>query len=336
MPSMTRTFVASLFAIAVVNGPLLGGFAGNVAHAQDAAEDPAVGRARQQFREGVALMAAKDWVGALAKFKAVGEVKMNAQVAFNIAECERELGRLVSALGNYRLALAKSGEGGADAVLAAAPKHISDLEARIATLTIQRVEPTPNTRAVIDLDGKELVQEQVGKPISVDPGERTVRILVDGKPVKTEKIKLGDGEKKEIKLEIPAPVEGDTGPTTTGSGGPSIPGIVMTVAGGGMLVAGFVFIGLRQVAISDLDELCGGDTSCPPSAQPTYDQGRLMTGLAEAFIPIGTVTAVVGIVLIATMSGGGSETPEAATPDTAFVPLSPDGSGPGLSVFGTF
>src|SRR5689334_6741083 len=84
-------------------------------------EDPAVLKARENFREGVALMAAQDWASALAKFKSVGQVKMNAQVAFNIAECERELGKLVSALGNYRLAMAKAQEGGAEKVAEAAP-----------------------------------------------------------------------------------------------------------------------------------------------------------------------------------------------------------------------
>lgn len=312
--------------------------------AQPADEDPAVVKAREQFREGVALMAAQDWTNALAKFKAVGRVKMNAQVAFNIAECERELGKLVSALGNYRLALGKAQEPnagtGAEKIAELTPGRIAELEPRIAKLKVIRKESEPpNPQAVIELDGSELAQTQIDTPIPVDPGERTLRVLVNGKAAKLQRFRLDIGESKEVIVEIPPPDVAD--PTkpglTVSSGGPSIPGIVLVAFGGASLIAGGVFIGLRQVAIGELDELCGGDESCPPSAQDTYDRGRLMTGLAEVFVPVGVVSAVIGSVLLATMSGSKS-TPEATAADTpvSFLFTSPDGQGPGFGVMGAF
>src|SRR5258708_5536523 len=87
-------------------------------------EDP-VARAREEFTEGVSLMAANDWAGALKKFKDVGRVKMNANVAFNMAECEDHLGLLVQALGDYRLASAKAQDG-------SAAKVAEQVDARIA------------------------------------------------------------------------------------------------------------------------------------------------------------------------------------------------------------
>ena len=229
---------------------------------------------------------------------------MNAQVAFNIAECERHLGKLVSALGNYRLAVAKAQASNVENVLKAAPPQIEDLEKRIAKLTIVRKEETVNPRAVIDLDGVELGATQIGTAFRTDPGDHTLRVLVDGKATKTERIKLADGEVKEITLEIPAPSSGgvDVGPPADDAGGPSIPGIVLVSVGGAALIAGGVFIGLRQVAISDLNELCGGDEACP--ARPKRVRPRsLMTGLAEVFIPVGVAAGVAGAVLLATMSG---------------------------------
>ncbi len=307
-------------------------------------DSPEVLKAREQFRDGVALMAAQDWAAALAKFKAVGQVRMNAQVAFNIAECERELGKLVSALGNYRLALAKAEESGATKVAEAVPGRIAALEPRIAKLKVIRSEPKPNPKATIDLDGAELGSSQIGADVRVDPGERMLRVMVDGKVVKQQKVKLADGESKEITLEIPAPDEkrgpigdgGGAGPDKVEPGGPSVPGIVLTAIGGASLVAGAVFIGLRQQAISELDDLCGGDTSCPPSAQDTYDQGRLMTGLAEVFFPVGAAATVTGIVLIATMSGksASADAPSDTAPNVSF--FAPDGQGPGLVVSGRF
>ena len=59
---------------------------------------------RAMFLEGVTLAAANNCSAAIQKYQAVAKVKMTAQVAFNIAECEERLGKLVSALGSYRLA----------------------------------------------------------------------------------------------------------------------------------------------------------------------------------------------------------------------------------------
>jgi len=293
-----------------------------------------VEKAREQFREGVALMAADDWAGALAKFKSVRQVRMNAQVAFNIAECEAKLGRLVSALGNYRLALNMSNEPGAEKVAAAAPGQIAALEPRIAKLTVKRKAATENPHATIELDGVELGTGQIGNAVSVDPGDRTLRVIVAGQPVATEKFKLADGEAREVTMTIPPPRTtsgGSVGPTTGVTSGPSIPGIVLTAFGGATLIAGAVFIGLRQVAIGELDDLCGGDSTCPPSAEDTYDRGRLMTGLAEVFIPVGAASAVVGVVLLATMSGKKID-PDAASTEPTLVFAAPDGQGPGLSL----
>lgn len=262
-----------------------------------------VEKARELFREGVALMAAEDWAGALAKFKAVSRVKMSAQVAFNIAECEEKLGRLVAALGNYRVALGKAREPDANAPQVAehAPERIAALEPRIGKLTILRKEEKPNPAALLELDGTELGSAQIGAALPVDPGERTVRIIVDGTVVGVRKITIGEGESKKIEILVPAPAEkqgAGPGPAPEGERGVSIPGAVLVAFGGASLVAGGVFIGLRQAAISELDELCGGDSSCPPSAESTYDQGRLYTGLAEGFIPAGVVSATIGIIFL--------------------------------------
>lgn len=298
------------------------------AAAQDAAPAPAPGpdveRARELFREGVALMAAENYAGALMKFKEVGRSRMTAQVAFNIAECEEKLGKLVAALGNYRLALAKAQEPGANASAVAtnAPDRIGALEKRIAKLTVIRKEEKPNPTAKIELDGVELAPAQLGAAIPTDPGQRTLRVVSGDRAIVTRVVKVGEGEALTVTLDVPAPVEeGPDGPFREPTSGVSIPGVVLTVLGGGMLVAGGVFIGLRQSAISDLDEQCGGDRSCPPSAEQTYDEGRVFTGLAEAFIPAGVAAATVGVVLIVLQANAASdERAEQAQVELAPVP----------------
>jgi tetratricopeptide (TPR) repeat protein len=295
----------------------------SVARAQDAQPaGPDVERARELFREGVALMAAENYAGALVKFKEVGRSRMTAQVAFNIAECEEKLGKLVAALGNYRLALAKAQEPGANAPAVAtnAPDRIAALEKRIAKLTVVRKEEKPNPTAKIELDGVELAPAQLGSAIPTDPGERTLRVVSGERALVTRVVKVAEGESLTVTLNVPAPVEqGPVGPGPEPTSSVSIPGVVLTVLGGGMLVAGGVFLGLRQGAISDLDEQCGGDRSCPASAEETYDQGRLYTGLAEGFVPTGVAAATVGVVLLVLQANAAAE----SRAETGRVELAP-------------
>src|SRR5688572_15952181 len=87
---------------AIAAGGLLAALlAGPSAEAQTKEE---LAKAREAFNDGVALASGNNCAGAIAKYKEVARVKMTPQVAFNIAECEERLGKLVSALGNYRLA----------------------------------------------------------------------------------------------------------------------------------------------------------------------------------------------------------------------------------------
>ena len=63
-------------------------------------------RARELFREATALMAGGDYASALSKLQQVASFKNTPQVRFNIGVCQEKLGRLVVALGEYRIAIA--------------------------------------------------------------------------------------------------------------------------------------------------------------------------------------------------------------------------------------
>ena len=129
---------------------------GLLSHADASAQSKEeLDKARAAFREGLALSAANNCAGALVKFKAVAAVKMTPQVAFNIAECEEKLGKLVSALGNYRLAQSAAvGDRKAKDVAANAAPRIASLEDRIPKFTIKRGKGAE--AAKVELDGNEL------------------------------------------------------------------------------------------------------------------------------------------------------------------------------------
>lgn len=299
------------------------------------AEDPALIAARDQFIEGVSLMAAEDWANALTRFKAAGRFKMSAQVAFNIAECESKLGRLVAALGNYRLALSKADTAGAETVKDLAPKRINELTALIPKLTVKKSgEGSATARAL--LDGQELASTSQAVP--VDPGEHVVTLVVNEKTVATERVTLKQGETRELTIAVPeGAASGEGKPVAPSSSGVSVPGIVLISFGAASLIGGGVSIGVRQAAISELDELCGPDSSCPADAEATYDRGRLATGFAEVLFPLGAVSVVVGSILVAT-TGGSPDAAEAGNSarveGVSFVAA--DGTGPGLALWGVF
>ncbi|MFO0619633.1 MAG: hypothetical protein U0414_44025 [Polyangiaceae bacterium] len=318
----------------------LAGAAGVALEAR-ADDPPEVVQARQDFREGVSLMAAEDWAGALAKFQRVARVKVNAPVAFNMAECEEHLGKWVSALGNYRLASAKAADGSAPEVAAHVDERIAALEKKLPHLAVKKKEPTPNPKAHVELDGVELQPTQLDKPMAVDPGERVVTVVVSGKTASTKKIKLAEGASESVEVAIPAPAEPPGGGGGAGGGeptprstGPSVPGVVLTTIGAATSVVGIVFIGLRQKAIGDLDTLCGGDDTCPKSAESTYDEGRTFTGVAEVTIPVGVIALTTGIVLLATKKSPKSAD-AAPTTGWALLPAA-HGADAGLSLGAIF
>lgn len=315
-------------------------------------------RARALFQEGVALSAANNCAAALTKYRAVAKVKMTAQVAFNIAECEERLGRLVQALGDYRVAAAQaSTDSKAKEVTKQVGARVDALEARIPKLTIMRGKGSES--AIVELDGTEIGAGQLGSPIPVDPGPHIIVGRVGDKEYSRDTVTIEEKESKtfEVKMTVPVPkkVEGpvddpnklppDAQPAAKGRS--RVPGIAVTAAGGVSLILGFVFLGLRGGAISELDKLCGGDTTCPPSAQPTGDKGKLYTGLAEVTIVVGAIGVGTGIALIAT-SGPPKQPKETAAPPPPketkwvtkptlnLVAAAPGAELGGLSLMGTF
>ena len=319
--------------------------AGGGARAQTKQE---LDEARKPFQEGMALSAANNCAAALTKYRAVANVKKTAQVSFNIAECEERLGKLVSALGNYRLAASQAqGDAKSKDVATRVADRIDALEARIPKLTIKRGKGAET--ASIELDGSELGTSQLSAATPVDPGSHTVSAKIGDKEYAHETVVLAEKETKtfEVKLDLPATklekpevVDPRSDPDAAPPPPPAkskVPGVVVLGVGVVGVALGATFMALRGGTLSDLDAQCGGDTSCPPSAKSTADKGRLFSGLAEGGFVVGAVGIVTGIVLLAT-SGPPKPAPK---PVDAFLGPRPDPRGvrllmsaPGASVGG--
>lgn len=335
-------FAATLLGFSLLAGPS--------AHAQQPSKEE-LAKARTAFQEGVALAAANNCAGALVKYKEVAQVKMTAQVSFNIAECEARLGKLMQALGNYRLAVSMAGEDkNLQKLLREAGSRVEDIEARIPKLTIKRGEGIET--ATILLDGTELGQSQLGSPMPVDPGAHVVVGRFQGKEYFHENVTLAEKENKTftVKFELPkakveqVPAE-QPQPEQPQAPPPKsrVPGIVVTAVGGAALITGLAAIGVRQGAVSTLNGLCNDKNQCPDTqeARDAASKGKTFTGLAEIMVPVGVVGAVVGIVLIATAGPQKAKEPAdekktSSLPRFEVLPSAPGASVGGLSVVGRF
>jgi hypothetical protein len=317
-------------------------------------------KARAMFFEGVRLAAANNCAAALAKYEAVAKVKMNAQVAFNIAECEERLGKLVSALGSYRLAASLVVDNKPAEVAGPVGDRIKSLEDRIPRLIIQRTEQTSH----IELDGVEIGSSQIGAENLVDPGAHVVSGKVGETEVWRESVTVAEKEHKTVTVKIdvekfkpppPKPTATatasatDTAPVSTASAEskPSrVPGYIVGGAGVLSLGVGFALMGVSLGTASDLQKTCGNDHDCPPSLKSKYDSGRTTAGVSEGLLIFGGVALAAGVVLF--IRGGSSgDKPQPATTGQASASRSvsrPDvgvafhggaGSG-GLSLVGRF
>lgn len=298
--------------------------AGTEARAQSK-EDLA--KARELFQEGIALAAGNNCSGAITKYKEVARlVRMTPQVAFNIAECEERLGKLVSALGNFRLAQSQLEDPKAKAkakdVAAQVDGRITSLEERIPKLTIKRGKGAET--ATLVLDGTELGSTQVGSEMTVDPGPHELVARIGEKEASKKTFTIAEKEAQEVEIGVDLKVEGPAEtakpvetsapppPPPPDEGRSIVPGIVVLAVGVAAAGAGFgLFFGPRQSTIDELEAVCGADKRCPPSAQETSDKGKLFTGLAEGAWGLGGAAIITGVILMAT-SGGGKKAPDAA------------------------
>lgn len=311
-------------------------------------------KARELFMEGLALASGNNCSGAIAKYKEVARVKMTPQVAFNIAECEERLGKLVSAVGNYRLAQSQLDDpkvkAKAKEVASQVEGRIASLEERIPKLTIKRGKGAES--ATLLLDGSELGSAQVGSELPVDPGPHELVARIGEKEASKKTFSIGEKESQEIEISVdlaalkkdetpPPPIKPEEPPPKVivepDKGSSKVPGIVLLgvgVASGAVGAA--LFFGPRQSTIDELEQVCGPDKRCPASAKDTSDKGKLYTGIAEAAWGVGGAAIITGVILLAT--SGGKKTNTAGLPGTK-VQWSTAAKGAdmgGLSVSGRF
>ena len=308
-------------------------------------------QARALFQEALALVAAGDYPNALGKLERVASFKRTPQVVFYIAVCHEKMGKLVMALGEYRIAYADAEAAGASDVVSEAKDAITALEPRIPTLALTKGEGSQ--AAVIRVDGKELGDAILAEPMPFDPGTRVIEASASGyKPYRRE-VRLEEGKKTSITVTL-EPVSAAVAPPVTdgrpaedkpdptvgtsdveSASSSTLAWVSMGVGVVSLAASGF-FYQRRSKAISDLDDVCGTDKDrCPASAQSTYDAGKRDTMIGNVALGVGVVGVVTGLILFAS---DGSSGEEPAQPKAASVRVTPSSQGAwaGMSLDGRF
>jgi len=274
-------------------------------------------RAREQFREALALEEAEDYGRALETFKDVAAVKSTPQVRYHIGLCEEKTGHWVRALGSYRLALDHAREKKARDVVKVAEAAIEELEARIPQLTIARGEGA--RVAEITLDGAPLGPAEVDVARAMNPGPHVIEAKSSGHRDYRKEFELTESDERTVTVRL-TKMKTVTGPGPEPEPEPESGGSALVPAGfvvGGLgvvsLMLSGVFLGMRGGAISDLEESCGEDGQfCPPDAQDTIDSGQTYATMSSVTFVAGLGLVGTGIVMIAVGSGDDPETTEQA------------------------
>jgi hypothetical protein len=336
---MRSVLLAAWFRCTALNVLLVAGTVAIVPRSASAQDKKELSKARALFQRAIELEQAGNYTQALEQFRDVGQVRMTPQVRFHIASCEEKLGRLVTALGGYELALVDAetvGEDFKNEVDAA----VTRLRASIPKLVIQRGAGAE--AAEIQLDGVALGASSVGVPVPLDPGPHSINAKAPGSLPFAQTVTIAENEQKSVDVELtPEPQPATAGAMASSTQTVDLnpkphPRLVPYVIGGvgvASLIGSGVLFALRQSALSDLENKCGPERkSCPSSARGEVDNLKLYNTAAQVALGVGVVGVGTAVTLILLQKK------QNAAPATAGFVLTPNAANAllGASLTGRF
>ncbi len=261
------------------------------AHAQDA---------DKLFKDARKLVEAGDYARACPMFAESERLEPAPGTLLNLADCEKNVGQLISAQEHYRLAA--SGFPKNDPRRAFCAKKADDLDARIAHITLHLAPSTPDG-TVVKRNGVALAD--LGKTTPIDPGATSLVVTSPGRVDRPYPLTIKDGDTIDLTLQVgdvqqehTTIVETTTtrAPETVSSSSPLRPiGIVVASIGVASLAAGVV------TGVMALDRANTVKTHCNTTTNICADQaGYDAAADGRVLSPLSTITVIAGGVLLAT------------------------------------
>lgn len=287
-----------------------------------------VAAARDLFREASRLAKEGKWEEARAAYERSYALRPSALTRYGLGMAQKETKRFVEAIESFRAFLRHDEPGTAD-YRPSAEKMLTEIEGRVARLTVSVVNAPHGVEVVID--GAQLLPAAIGVSRPVDPGSHKIEARAPGYEPYAREVELGEAATSELAIEMKraavkpggrgsaaGPGSGRAGSRPTADSGRSESkslGIALTVTGGAVFIGG-VAIGLVGVAkASNADTRDGSDAS---SAKTFALVGDVVGGL-------GLVTAAVGAYVL--LSPSSPEQPKRAAGLLPAPWLGRDGAG---------
>lgn len=196
----------------------------------------------------------------------------------------------------------------------------ADLDKALPSVVVAALDPEGRdvTGATLSIDRAPAVPVD-GRPLSLDPGDHTLRVEAEGRVGAEETVSVRAGEKnRRVELRL-----GGNAGRGGGSAAPPpprehpllVPGAIVTALGGAGLVLGAITGGLALADDGALADVCSPPSACPSSERERIDRMNTLGVVSTVGFVVGGVGVATGLVLLivdATSGGGG---PVAATAD---------------------
>jgi hypothetical protein len=266
------------------------------------AQETDEGAARGLFREGLALHEARDFAGAIKKYRAAYARWKNPKILTNIGTSAWELGRFAEAANAYDRFLADAPP---DANRAEVEKALSDVLPKVGTIEVV----TGGKNASITLDGQPLDIARLDR-LHVEPGTHKLQADMAGVAPEQQVVNVAAGATVRVEFKL----ESKPGSAAAGSAGAAGSGTDAAVEstrarphraslpwvfgglGAASLVASGVFFLMRNGEVDDLEGECI-DGVCPARSQDSIDKANRYGTLSLVTLGLGVAGVGTGIVL---------------------------------------
>lgn len=194
-----------------------------------------------------------------------------------------------------------------------AKKQLATFETRIPWLTVHVTGPS---KARVEVDGHEVEAEQEAP---VDPGKHTIGVDADGYESADTSVTVGDGEHKQVTIDLtPSPTKKEA-PKVTSSGGTKWPAIASFVVGAAGIGVGAAFGVMAFDETNKAKAYCDENGVCPnkPEVIDARNTAIANGNVSTVGFVIGGVGVAAGVVLLLTV--GASRTEKAPDKKEAVV-----------------
>jgi hypothetical protein len=287
--------------------------------------------AEQLFSQGRRLMSEERFDVACPMLAESHRIDPGGGTLLNLALCHESQGKLATAWGEFREALALARADRRDDRIRFAEEHVAALEPRLSYLELD-VAALP-VDAVVALDDSEFGRATWTVALPIDPGNHQLSVRASGHAPWQRAVVIG-GEGVTVRVAVPSlvaqapplvaqapPLAQPVAPPPPTLDAPSddvnaqaVAGWIVSGVGALSIGVGAVFGGLALSNDSDADAVCSA-AECPPTdaGREALAQSESAAGQATAanvFIGVGSALVAAGIVIV--LTAGSSSTEQAA------------------------